>query len=110
MAREPRSGPILAEAVDPVQPFVQGRHGADVSVRQSAPVDEVLLVSEEDPLDTELRRNGYDDKGLVFDLLTTNLDDHLQNPGFLHVERGLWRPAPAFGHERMEAAAALLKR
>ena len=33
---------------------------------------------------------------LVFDLLITNVDDHLQNHGFLHVERGLWRLAPAF--------------
>lgn len=33
---------------------------------------------------------------LVFNLLVTNVDDHLQNLGFLHVERGLWRLAPAF--------------
>jgi serine/threonine-protein kinase HipA len=33
---------------------------------------------------------------LVFNLLITNVDDHLQNLGFLHVERGLWRLAPAF--------------
>jgi serine/threonine-protein kinase HipA len=33
---------------------------------------------------------------LVFNLLITNVDDHLQNHGFLHAERGLWRLAPAF--------------
>ncbi len=33
---------------------------------------------------------------LVFNLLITNVDDHLQNHGFLHMERGLWRLAPAF--------------
>lgn len=33
---------------------------------------------------------------LLFNLLITNVDDHLQNHGFLHVERGLWRLAPAF--------------
>jgi serine/threonine-protein kinase HipA len=33
---------------------------------------------------------------LVFNLLITNVDDHLQNHGFLHVRRGLWRLAPAF--------------
>ncbi|MFT3804268.1 MAG: HipA domain-containing protein [Burkholderiaceae bacterium] len=33
---------------------------------------------------------------LVFNLLITNVDDHLQNHGFLHVKRGLWRLAPAF--------------
>ena len=33
---------------------------------------------------------------LVFNLLVTNVDDHLQNHGFLHVGRGSWRLAPAF--------------
>jgi len=33
---------------------------------------------------------------LVFNLLITNIDDHLQNHGFLHVAHGLWRLAPAF--------------
>ncbi|WP_230492900.1 type II toxin-antitoxin system HipA family toxin [Martelella alba] len=33
---------------------------------------------------------------LVFNLLITNVDDHLQNHGFLHVQNGLWRLAPAF--------------
>ena len=33
---------------------------------------------------------------LVLNLLITNVDDHLQNHGFLHVEHGLWRLAPAF--------------
>jgi serine/threonine-protein kinase HipA len=33
---------------------------------------------------------------LVFNLLITNVDDHLQNHGLLHVEHGLWRLAPAF--------------
>ncbi|CAN7469486.1 type II toxin-antitoxin system HipA family toxin [Trinickia sp. LjRoot230] len=33
---------------------------------------------------------------LVFNLLITNVDDHLQNHGFLHLEHGQWRLAPAF--------------
>lgn len=33
---------------------------------------------------------------LVFNLMITNVDDHLQNHGFLHVSNGLWRLAPAF--------------
>ena len=33
---------------------------------------------------------------LVLNLLITNVDDHLQNHGFLHVEKGLWQLAPAF--------------
>ena len=33
---------------------------------------------------------------LLFNLLITNVDDHLQNQGFLHVAHGQWRMAPAF--------------
>jgi serine/threonine-protein kinase HipA len=33
---------------------------------------------------------------MLFNLLVTNVDDHLQNHGFLHVGRGQWRLAPAF--------------
>jgi hypothetical protein len=31
-----------------------------------------------------------------FSILITNVDDHLRNHGFLHVDRGQWRLAPAF--------------
>lgn len=33
---------------------------------------------------------------MMFNLLITNVDDHLHNLGFLHVTNGLWRLAPAF--------------
>ena len=33
---------------------------------------------------------------IVFNLLITNVDDHLRNHGFLHVGYGQWRLAPAF--------------
>jgi serine/threonine-protein kinase HipA len=33
---------------------------------------------------------------VAFSILITNVDDHLMNHGFLHVEHGLWRLAPAF--------------
>lgn len=33
---------------------------------------------------------------IVFNLLITNVDDHLQNHGFLHVDHDQWRLAPAF--------------
>ncbi len=33
---------------------------------------------------------------IVFNLLITNMDDHLHNHGFLHVGHGQWRLAPAF--------------
>ena len=33
---------------------------------------------------------------IAFSILITNIDDHLLNHGFLHVDRGQWRLAPAF--------------
>ncbi len=33
---------------------------------------------------------------IAFSILVTNVDDHLRNHGFLHVDRGQWRLAPAF--------------
>ena len=33
---------------------------------------------------------------MAFSILITNVDDHLQNHGFLHVQHGQWRLAPAF--------------
>lgn len=33
---------------------------------------------------------------MLFNLLITNVDDHLRNHAFLHVARGQWRLAPAF--------------
>lgn len=33
---------------------------------------------------------------IAFSILITNVDDHLLNHGFLHVDRGLWHLAPAF--------------
>jgi len=33
---------------------------------------------------------------IAFSILITNLDDHLRNHGFLHVDREFWRLSPAF--------------
>lgn len=33
---------------------------------------------------------------IAFSVLITNVDDHLLNHGFLHVERGKWRLSPAY--------------
>jgi hypothetical protein len=47
----------------------------------------------------------------VFNLLITNVDDHLQNLGFLYVgllETELEDFAPAFEHPDMNAAQSLL--
>ena len=33
---------------------------------------------------------------IAFSILISNVDDHLRNHGFLHVDRALWRLSPAF--------------
>jgi serine/threonine-protein kinase HipA len=33
---------------------------------------------------------------IAFSILITNVDDHLRNHGFLHIDHGQWRLAPAF--------------
>lgn len=33
---------------------------------------------------------------IAFSILITNVDDHLRNHGFLHVDHGFWRLSPAF--------------
>ena len=33
---------------------------------------------------------------MAFSILITNVDDHLRNHGFLHVDREFWRLSPAF--------------
>lgn len=33
---------------------------------------------------------------IAFSIMITNVDDHLRNHGFLHVEQGKWRLSPAF--------------
>ena len=51
-----------------------------------------------------LRQNGANPNAdieelwrrIAFSILITNVDDHLLNHGFLHVERGHWRLSPAF--------------
>jgi len=51
-----------------------------------------------------LRVHGADPKAdieelwrrIAFSILITNMDDHLHNHGFLHVDGGRWRLAPAF--------------
>ena len=55
-------------------------------------------------LASAIRAHGADAKAdleelwrrIAFSILITNIDDHLHNHGFLHVERGTWRLSPAF--------------
>lgn len=50
---------ILSEPINLVHPFMQYRHDADVAIGQLPPVDEMLLVVEEKPIDAEFGRNGF---------------------------------------------------
>jgi serine/threonine-protein kinase HipA len=42
---------------------------------------------------------------IAFSILITNVDDHLMNHGFLHVEHGLWRLAPTSIRFQIESAS-----
>ncbi|MEE7490396.1 type II toxin-antitoxin system HipA family toxin [Methylobacterium oryzae] len=48
-------------------------------------------------------------KRMVLNILITNVDDHLNNHGFLHVGNGHWRLAPAFDVNPFPDKARLLK-
>ena len=84
------------------------RDGADGRIPYQSAASLLQASREEDRSYTEIadaiRAHGHAPsqdvqqlwRRLVFNLLITNVDDHLQNHGFLHVERGLWRLAPAF--------------
>lgn len=84
------------------------RDGADGRIPYQSVASVLQASREEDRSYTEIadaiRTHGHAPtqdvqqlwRRLVFNLLITNVDDHLQNHGFLHVERGLWRLAPAF--------------
>ncbi|CAM2157581.1 serine/threonine-protein kinase HipA [Pararobbsia alpina] len=69
--------------------MLQASRQGDYAYTQIA--ERILVVSADPKRDlAELWRR------IVFNLLITNVDDHLQNHGFLYVGNGLWRLAPAF--------------
>lgn len=49
---------IFLEPVDLVHALMQNRDDTDIAVGQSAPINEVVLVPEEEPFDAELCRDG----------------------------------------------------
>jgi serine/threonine-protein kinase HipA len=84
------------------------RDGADGRIPYQSAAAVLQASREQDRSYTEIadaiRAHGYAPtqdvqqlwRRLVFNLMITNVDDHLHNHGFLHVERGQWRLAPAF--------------
>jgi serine/threonine-protein kinase HipA len=97
---------LLDDVPVAVRRFDRDRSGARIPYQSAATL---LQASRNDDRSyTEivdaLRASGHDPtpdiqqlwRRLAFNLLITNVDDHLQNHGFLHVEHGLWRLAPAF--------------
>ncbi len=65
----------------------------------------------------EIRRNGANVtadleelwRRIVFSVLITNVDDHLNNHGFVHVANGKWRLSPAFDLNPFPDKARVLK-
>lgn len=84
------------------------RDGADGRIPYQSAASVLQASRDQDRSYTEIadaiRAHGYAPtqdvqqlwRRLVFNLMITNVDDHLHNHGFLHVERGQWRLAPAF--------------
>jgi serine/threonine-protein kinase HipA len=69
--------------------MLQASRADDHAYTQIADVIKTRCVNPASDLEELWRR-------LAFNLLITNVDDHVQNHGFLHVEHGQWRLAPAF--------------
>src|SRR5690606_27929168 len=59
---------ILAEPIHLVHALVEDCNDADISVRETAPIDEMPFVSEEISLYVELRRDGLRHDTVSFDL------------------------------------------
>ncbi len=91
-----------------IQRFDRGRSGARIMYVSAATL---LGVDTNAPGDHSygeiveaLRRHGASTQAdidelwrrIAFSILITNVDDHLHNHGFLHVEAGKWRLSPAF--------------
>lgn len=84
------------------------RDGADGRIPYQSAASLLQATRDEERSYTEIadaiRRHGHEPvadirqlwRRMAFNLLISNVDDHLRNHGFLHVERGLWRLAPAF--------------
>ncbi len=91
-----------------IQRFDRSTDGANRRIPYLSAASMLLASREDDHAYTEIvdviRANGVEPtkdaqqlwRRILFNLLITNVDDHLQNHGFLHVGKGQWRLAPAF--------------
>jgi len=50
---------VIPEAVDLVHAFVQDRNNPDVAIRERAPIDKMVFVPKEEPLNAKLGRDGF---------------------------------------------------
>ncbi len=70
------------------------------SLMQATPAEQYTYVDIAETLRMHSSQAGADMKELwrrlVFNILINNVDDHLNNHGFLHHAHGQWRLAPAF--------------
>ncbi len=60
MLRRLSQAKIIAITVDLMYALMQDRHDSNVPIRQPPPIDEMPFVPEEEALDAERRRNGFD--------------------------------------------------
>ena len=90
----------LIERFDRTEDFARIHYLSAASMLQASRVDDRSYTEMADLIRSRCQDPTEDVRQLwrrmVFNLLITNVDDHLQNHGFLYEGRGLWSLAPAF--------------
>ena len=67
-----------------------------VEIREGKAPPSLKIRDQKTPKTRHFACSGSLWRRIAFSILITNVDDHLRNHGFLHVDRGQWRLAPAF--------------
>ncbi len=52
-----------------MHPFVQDRHDPDVAIREMPPINDVVFIPKEEPIDSEFRRDGFRGDTVVLNLV-----------------------------------------
>ena len=90
----------LIDRFDRTEDFARIHYLSAASMLQASRVDDRSYTEIADLIRSRCQDPTEDVRQLwrrmVFSLFITNVDDHLQNHGFLFEGRGLWRLAPAF--------------
>lgn len=95
-----RAAQALIDRFDRTQDMARIHYLSAASMLQASREDERLYTEIADIIRAKCVKPTEDVRELwrrmVFNLLVTNVDDHLQNHGFLYEGHGQWRLAPAF--------------